>query len=158
MQIRRANTSDHPQIEPLRQERQGLLQQVNPHFSSTPITLAHILADPNAQVWLASEQNQLIGYVICWCCQSPYGQLVDSEFMIDELALDLHHYHHHAADRLLETALGYFQQQQASRPTVYVHVPRFLAVEQAYWRGKQAKILASPVRFTQSPIYEWMQL
>lgn len=154
MQIRRPTNADQQQIEHLRQERESLLKQVNSSFVGSSMNLTQIFTDPNAHVWVAEKHDCLIGYVISWYHNSPYGKLDADTLIIDEIVLDLHHHHQHVAEQLLDTAIKYFGNIQ----TIFIRVPKFFAVEQAFWRAKQAISVDSDIRLTRSHAHEWMKL
>lgn len=157
VQIRSPKNSDKQQIEQLRQEREVLLQQVTPHSNDPHLTLAQILANPNTKVWIAVHDDQVAGYIVSWYKSSPYGELHATDIIIDELVLDIHQYHKQVADQLLQITLDYYK-QTAEIENIYIYVPRYLPVEQAFWRAKHAKPFDTTNYLLQSPSHDWMKL
>jgi GNAT superfamily N-acetyltransferase len=90
-----------------------------------------LIADPNAVVLVAMpDSGTPAGYVI--------GAVDDAQRgLIRDIALDAHRYHAGLGRRLVTTVRGWFADHEAA--PVLVNVPRFHAVEQAFWRALGAR-------------------
>lgn len=142
VQFRLAQHDDLPQIERLRQERWVLLCQSDDRFrQQQPGDIRAWLAAPECDIWVGEKQADgeasalasIVGYVTAWHTTSPYGRLPAEMGLIDELALDAHKYHAGLGRGLVERARHELHARQ--KTTIIACVPRYHAVEGAFWRA-----------------------
>lgn len=153
MNVRPAFPHDTPSLNFLRQERAVLLQQSDPRL--LPPSFAFDSALTDAAVLVGEQDSRLAGYIVGFINSSPLGNLPGGIGYIAELTLDAHRYHG-GLGRILVRALNeWFRGRGANR--VIVHVPRYHAVEQAFWYSVGAKEDPAPL-FVPSPALVWMVL
>lgn len=153
MDIRPALESDSAGVASLRDERTGLLRQSDPRTPAPSVPVATLLE--SAVVLVAVVDARLVGYIAAWVGETPYGVLPADAALIDEIALDAHQYHGGLGRRLLTTV----RQTLAADgiESVWVAVPQYRAVEQAFWRAAGASVVAASP-FEPRPATVWMQL
>lgn len=141
LRFRPAENADIPHIERLRQERWVLLCQSDDRFrQQEPGDIRAWLAQADCDLWVGERlavnddgASAIVGYVTAWHATSPYGDLPADTGLIDELALDAHKYHAGLGRGLVEQArLGLSARQKTY---LIACVPRYHAVEQAFWRA-----------------------
>lgn len=142
VQFRLAQHDDLPHIERLRQERWVLLCQSDGRFRQQQYgDLRAWLTTPECAVWVGETQPKgessasadIVGYLTAWHTISPYGRLPAEMGLIDELALDAHKYHAGLGRGLVERARHELNTRQKTH--IIACVPRYHAVEQAFWRA-----------------------
>lgn len=138
-QFRPAHSADLPAIAHLRAERRALLIQSDRRYHAlTPGDLDAWLADPAALVIVGLDAaGAVLAYATAWTLVSPYGPLPDGLGIIDEWALDAHRYHGGLGRALAATVCGRLRARAGSQ--IAVLVPRYHAVEQAFWRALGAR-------------------
>lgn len=153
MDIRPATFDDTPSLTFLRQERAVLLQQSDMRLKAPMLAFEAALADEHCRLLVGEFDNRIVGYVMGFEECSPLGALPIGIGYIAELTLDAHQYHS-GLGRLLTGAL---RKQMPGVQQFMVHVPRYHAVEQAFWRAMGAKEDPQPI-FARSPALVWMIL
>ena len=168
VQFRLAQHDDLPHIERLRQERWVLLCQSDGRFrQQQPGDIRAWLTSPECDLWVGAKQSEgeasalagIIGYVTAWHTTSPYGRLPDDMGLIDELALDAHQYHAGLGRGLVERARHELNARQKRH--IIACVPRYHAVEQAFWRALGAvewEAEAPTLPLSAPPTSIWMAL
>ncbi len=144
MITRPATQDDQAQIAHLWQERLAILSQSDPRF------LAH-KDDPlpdDARLFVAQTAGKIVGCIAC--------QMRDDYGIVLDVALDAHSYHSGLGRALLSTARDWFGQAQTLNGIV-ARVPRYHAVEQAFWRALGAQNWTEALWET-PPQYVWMML
>jgi len=143
VQIRRANSADIPGLARLWQEKMTVQQQSNRRYRMAPDAAARwsqaaalYLDDPLAAVFVAQRGNELVGYVVLRCEASPPGLLPEQIGKVVDMAVGLHSDQNGLGRRLWDSARSWFTAQSLTR--VEAHVPRFMPVEQAFWRAMGA--------------------
>lgn len=157
VQIRRATLTDLTAIEFLRQERRVLLQQSDPR-----LTVA--LSDPSAAiqslqgcVLVAYHSERMIGYIVGWVDQTPLGPFPSGEGWIAELTLDAHQYHGGLGRALYQALRAWFDQHTIQR--LWLQLPRYHAVEQAFWRSLGAvSVPELPDPLVNTAALVWMRI
>lgn len=153
VRIRTAQEQDLHQVETLWQERQALLSQANPRFRAPDRTLWHdaLQARLNMVFVAVDDEQKIVGYIAGRMPRADAG-------LIDEMALDAHRYHGGVGRTLVRTMRDTFAEMQVSQ--VFVNVPRYHAVEQAFWRslGARKPMLADWMNEHISPEFMWMTL
>lgn len=129
MDIRKATLKDLPGIRHLWREHVTILSQSDPRFTpllATESTWEQQLIQRIEHVYISEKDGKIIGYIA--------GNVDETSSTIDEIALDAHTYHSGLGRSLVKT-------WQAAYPNLQlrVHVPRYHAVEQAFWRALGAK-------------------
>lgn len=152
--IRYPTVDDLPTILALWLERMTIISQSVPHLRRHIPSEADHLAQletwlhlPTAKVICGKQGNRVIGYLV--------ATLQDEMCVIEEMALDAHAYHRGLAKALMNTLQTTFL-QQTPLPIV-IRVPRYYAVEQAFWRAFGARDWTDPTWQIQ-PLYQWMTL
>lgn len=113
-----------------------LLRQSDGRFTppSATVDIAEgWLKNPNCTVFVGVETETVSGYITCWRQHSPYGDLPAGVGIIEELALDAHHYYPGLGRGLVAAARAWFEQHNLTY--LAACVPRYHAVEQAFWRA-----------------------
>jgi hypothetical protein len=150
--FRQANQNDIAQILPLWQEHRVLLRQSDGRFTAPSATTDSAdgwLKHPNCAVFVGVQTAQaetVRGYIT----DVPYGVGI-----IEELALDAHYYHPGLGRGLVKMARTWFAQHNLTHFAACV--PRYHAVEQAFWRALGAhedKQFALPL----PPTLIWMTI
>ncbi|MCU0496592.1 MAG: GNAT family N-acetyltransferase [Anaerolineae bacterium] len=157
VQTRPATLADLAAIEFLRQERRVLLQQSD-HRLTMP------LSDPQAAlqsaygcVLVGQSGERVIGYIVGWVDQTPLGPLPSGQGWIAELTLDAHQYHAGLGRILYQAICAWFDQHAIQRR--WLQLPRYHAVEQAFWRSlgaQEANELPDPLVNTAALV--WMNV
>ncbi len=163
--IRTAGVDDTPSLAFLRQERAVLLRQSDPRLLTTaPLPeFDTLFTAPNCRVLagIATDTDQLAGYAVGWLAPVPTLPLPPQTAWVVELTLDAHRYHGGLGrDLLHDLAVGF---KAAGCTRALMHVPRYHAVEQAFWRGLGAvevnSTAADPLtRLPDHPAQVWMTL
>lgn len=159
MKIRPANPTDPTHLVELWQERAVLLRQADSRIARhTPpreqwlARLSDLLAEPAAAVFVVEDGNQPpFGYIIAKIEQHQPGS--PRLGVIREMALDAHSYHGGAGRALVAQARDWFGPHAVDR--VVALVPRYHAVEQAFWRGLGASEWKDET-WTIPPEFMWM--
>lgn len=152
MFIRRAENDDLSALLALQNERIVLLQQSDARFVPPTLTIEHCLSHVNAHVWVGVDGESVAAYALCWEHHSPYGTLAESQLLFDEMALDAHKYH----AGLGRALVNHIRVMHSPRQLIAA-VPRYHAVEQAFWRALGAKPCSAD-DLKRSPFFEWMCL
>jgi ribosomal protein S18 acetylase RimI-like enzyme len=162
--VRPAGVDDTPFLTFLRQEHTVLLQQSDQRLISlVPTDFASLLDDEAAVVLVAESDNQParpVGYIVGWQGRCPLGMLPPAVGYIAELALDAHRYHGGAGRRLVLALKSDFARRtgiEVADLRIIVPVPRYYAVEQAFWRSLGAVEDPAPL-FDPLPSRVWMKL
>lgn len=122
-----ATPNDQHKLAALQQERAVLIQQANPRATAASQDLQAVLHDPTYVIVLAAQDDHPTGYII--------GQVLDDETaLVHEMALDAHTYHAGLGRTLWQQLAATFTDRQ-----VYIRVPRYFPVEQAFWRSLGAR-------------------
>ncbi|MFW5771765.1 MAG: N-acetyltransferase family protein [Phototrophicaceae bacterium] len=159
MDIRPANPTDPPHLADLWQERAVLLRQADArtarHLPAREEWLARLderMAAATAAVFVIEETGQPpFGYIIAEIeRQQPAGPSLG---IIREMALDAHSYHGGAGRALVAQARDWLAAQSVDR--IVALVPRYHAVEQAFWRGLGASEWKDKT-WTIPPEFMWM--
>lgn len=152
--IQPAEQDDLSSIIALWRERMMIISQSVPqlrsHIPAETDHLAHLqtcLTMPNTALLCAKGQTMTIGYIL--------ATLRDDQCLIAEMALDAHAYHRGLAKALLNAVQTRFM-TTAPMPIV-ICVPRYYAVEQAFWRALGARDWKETTWQT-NPLYQWMRL
>lgn len=152
--IQSPNADDLPTIHALWLERMTIMSQSVPHLRRhIPSETDHLsqlgvwLKMPTAKIICGKQDNRVIGYLV--------ATLHDTLCLIEEMALDAHAYHRGLAKALLNTIQTAFS-QPVPMPII-VRVPRYYAVEQAFWRTLGARDWTDSAWQIQ-PLYQWMKL
>jgi hypothetical protein len=154
--IRPASLNDTASLAFLRQERLVLLQQSDARLTAPTESLPEMLDDPHCQVLVGEREGQVVGYAVGYIRQSPAGMLPADTGLISELTLDAHKYHGGLGRQLYAELRAWLLEQQVQH--IAVRVPRYHAVEQAFWRSLGAiPDDVNPI-LTISPALIWMIL
>jgi len=148
MLIRAAMPADLDAIQHLRSERHELLRQSDARFAPLTESPASWLNDSAARVWVVQVSEQVTAYALVYVGRCPQGALPPDSAALIEMALDAHRYYGGTG-----SALAKYVRQIA--PKLWIAVPRFHAVEQAFWRASGAQ----PCKLdslTLNPAFEWM--
>lgn len=157
MIIRPATLNDTAALMFLRQERLVLLQQSDARLTAPVESLPEMLADPQCRVLVGERDHQVVGYTVGYVRQSPIGVLPAATGLISELTLDAHKYHGGLGRQLYAELRAWLLEQQIQH--ILVRVPRYHAVEQAFWRSLGAEPAEYfNVMVTISPALVWMRL
>jgi len=152
--IQPAEHNDLPSIIALWRERMTIISQSVPHLRShIPDETDHLaylhtcLNLPNTAFICGKQQGEIIGYIL--------GTLRDEHCLIQEMVLDAHAYHRGLAKALVGAIQTRFI---ATAPMpIMICVPRYYAVEQAFWWGFGARDWKETTWQT-NPLYQWMIL
>lgn len=148
--IRAATAADVEAIAHLRTERHELLRQSDRRFVIPADAPESWLEDPHAHILIAEVSQRIVAYGRAYTGQSPLGAVPEHHVMLLEMALDAHRYYGGTGSAMVKTL-------RSLKPTLLVAVPRYHAVEQAFWLALGAK----PCRQTAlllEPALEWMCL
>ncbi|MCU0481421.1 MAG: GNAT family N-acetyltransferase [Anaerolineae bacterium] len=152
--IQSPNVDDLPTILALWSERMTIMSQSLPHLRRHIPSQADHLAQlqtwltlPNVKMICGRRDNRVIGYLV--------AIFQDEVCVIEEMALDAHAYHRGLAKALVTTLQTIFL-QPAPMPMM-IRVPRYYAVEQAFWRAFGARDWTDPT-WQIHPLYQWMIL
>lgn len=159
MLIRPATPPDLPHVERLREERYTLIRQARPNVSPPAYALADCLGDAGAafRVALVEGDARPAGYGIGWRGGALGAHTLPPDHaVIGEVALDMHRYHSGLGRRIVASLCEAFAEWGSIR--VWALVPRWHAVEQAFWRSLGAWVAAPPGVVTRDPDYDWMAL
>ncbi|GAB4312997.1 MAG: hypothetical protein Kow00117_05680 [Phototrophicales bacterium] len=129
MNIRQATQADLPGIRHLWQEYITILSQADARFKPLLQTTAEWearLLERIEHVYICEKDGKIIGYLA--------GDATETLATIDEIALDAHTYHSGLGRALVNA----WYRAHPNLP-LRVHVPRYHAVEQAFWRALGAK-------------------
>lgn len=129
MNTRQATSDDLPGIRHLWREHVVILSQSDPRFK--PLLEAESaweerLIQRIEHVYISEKDGKIIGYIA--------GDADDALATIDEIALDAHTYHSGLGRSLVNA-----WRDVHPNLLIRVHVPRYHAVEQAFWRALGAK-------------------
>lgn len=158
LQIRLATVDDIPRLTALRRERYALLSQADVRFSAylTNSGLAVPAADEsNRRLFVAEENGSIVGYMSAAIRAGNWG-------IIEDIALDSHHYHGGLGRSLLKSARQWLAERDVQK--VLVATPRAHAAEQAFWhalgavRWHQASEDWNATAWTLPPEWIWMAL
>lgn len=143
MNIRRATADDTPSLNFLRQERAVLLQQSDPRLGAFLNTIARTAdfsalltsSQPDSHGLFVGELNpasppRVVGYILGMV---SLQELPTNIGLILDLALDAHQYHAGLGRQLYTQLRAWFSDQPIHR--LWVPIPRYHAVEQAFWRS-----------------------
>lgn len=132
MNLRAATDEDLTQLAYLHEEHHIILSQSDPRFGK----------DDRA-CWIEQTRRRLnSAHHCCFVGEADQGiiagyilahTLADGTGIIDELVLDAHTYHGGLGRRLWYALREWFTQQSVQ--CVRIRVPRYHAVEQAFWRA-----------------------
>lgn len=133
MDVRAAEKQNLPQLLELWEERQVLLQQSDPRFASyvedrngLQQNLFKYLDDNAYTMLVAVHEGQPIGFIV--------GEVgIDNIGKILLMALDAHRYHAGVGRQLYQALRQNLLDRGMTR--IAVIVPRYHAVEQAFWRS-----------------------
>jgi GNAT superfamily N-acetyltransferase len=153
--VRPALPHDTPSLQFLRQERAVLLQQSDPRLIPPAFEIAGAIDDVRASVLVGEQEGRIAGYIVGFIENSPSGILPAGVGYIAELTLDSHKYHGGLGRILVRELNEWFRERGIRR--LIVHVPRYHAVEQAFWHSVGAKEDPMPL-FDRSPALVWMVL
>jgi GNAT superfamily N-acetyltransferase len=153
--VRPALPHDTPSLQFLRQERAVLVQQSDPRLLLPAFEIAAAIEDLHAAVIVGEEDGHIAGYIVGFIKNSPLGTLPTGIGYIAELTLDAHKYHGGLGRVLVRALNEWFRERNVYRKVVYV--PRYHAVEQAFWHSVGAKEDPTPL-FDRSPALVWMVL
>lgn len=119
-----------------------LLRQADPRTPTPPGTPADWLADTACGLIVAAlpVDGRVVGFVAAWHGRWPYGTLPGGLGVIDALALDAHRYHAGLGRGLAYAARDWLNAQGVT--TIRACVPRYHAVEQAFWLALGAQVVA----------------
>lgn len=134
LKLQRAQATHIAQLTALHQEAMTLLAQSDPRFSAqvyTPVNWLSIIEDPNSVLIVGSLDDSVIGY-IHGCVRGNSGQVL-------RLVLDAHRYYGGAGRKLWQELRSKFEEMKVDQ--IYVCVPRYQAVTQAFWRALGARPL-----------------
>ena len=130
---------DLPRLVDLSQERMVVISQSDPRFGSLVIgrdqwlaRIAESVGDAAYAVYVAEEGSALIGYIAGRVVVFPDPPAVRYG-IVDDIALDMHTYHGGLGRELFATVRDWFSEQAIE--LVVIRVPRYHAVEQAFWRS-----------------------
>ena len=134
MKIRSATQFDIPCLTALWEERLLVISQSDPRFSEIQTKrvawlseITRKITEEDSIVYVAGlATNHIVGYITGHMHQDGYG-------VIEEIALDSHAYHAGMGRALLDAMQQWIANQNALR--TIVSVPRYHAVEQAFWRA-----------------------
>ncbi len=125
MIIRPAQPADFDRIRELHEERLVIIHR--------PVDSDRMLYDRlytrDAIVFVGDDGDEIRGFVI--------GRICDGWGVIDEIALDAHHYTGGLGRMMVRQLRERFQQHTIER--MVVRAPRYYAVEQAFWRALGAE-------------------
>ncbi len=148
MLIRVATPADLDAIAHLRTERHELLRQSDARFAPLTDSPSHWLTDSAARVWVVDMGERVVAYALVYVGRCPLGELPPESAALIEMALDAHRYYGGTGSALAKYV-------RESAPTLWVAVPRFHAVEQAFWRAFGAKRCHAD-GLTLNAAFEWM--
>jgi len=138
LNIRPATTDDLPRLRHLWQERRTILNQSDPRFQ--PIdqdqwqkTLQERIENPDAAVFVTLPNETIAGFIS--------GILHHDIGVIDEIAIDAHTYHGGMARTLWAALRDWFETRDVKKHMI--SVPRYHAVEQAFWLALGAKTITN---------------
>lgn len=155
MQIRNAQMEDIPQLHALDEERLILIRQSDPRYDGAIIDFAARLRNPDAAIIIGEHDSRLAGFITAWTAASPYVELTADAALIDAMMLDAHQYHAGLGRQLVRAMRDSFAKQNINH--ISILVPRYHAVEQAFWRALGAnKDPEPPQEPTLSTL--WMRL
>ena len=161
MEVRKAQKNDINRLLDLWEERQILLHQADHRFANyvtdrnvlQTALLRNMDQDANS-VLIAVHDDQQVGFII--------GEITsDRDGKIIVMALDAHKYHAGVGRQLYHAIRAYFESAGVS--FIVAMVPRFHAVEQAFWRsmGGQEFIVTEEMdeeHWKISRVFMWMTL
>jgi ribosomal protein S18 acetylase RimI-like enzyme len=153
LNVRPATLDDTPSLNFLRQERVVLLQQSDSRLTAPTLNFASALHDSHCAVLVGEQEGRIAGYTVGYVEMCPMGALPPGVGYIAELTLDAHRYYGGLGRMLYRALRDWFSQRGVTR--VIVHVPRYHAVEQAFWRSLGAVEDSLPV-FEHVPALVWM--
>lgn len=133
MEIRSATEKDLAQLEALHRERVVLLRQSDPRCDFPVENITTWIENTDCTLYVGDQDGQVVGYIAGWVHHSPFGVLPPDTGLISELTLDAHKYHGGLGRTLFTTLCEWFSDQDIKQ--VVVVVPRYHAVEQAFWRA-----------------------
>ena len=148
MLIRAAVSADLDAITHLRTERHELLRQSDARFAPLTDNPSTWLTDSAARVWVVEVSERIVAYALLYGERCPLGDLPPQSAALIEMALDAHRYYGGTG-----SALAKYVREAA--PTLWVAVPRFHAVEQAFWRAFGAKRCHAD-NLPLNAAFEWM--
>jgi GNAT superfamily N-acetyltransferase len=158
MEIRPAQHSDIAQLNVLYEERRILLAQSDSRMTVVPVDWSQRFSQ--GWVMVAGEENgRIIGYIAGYMINEDQTEdrapATPPTGVIEELALDAHKYHGGLGRQLYQRLRRTFDENGCS--PILVRVPRFHAVEQAFWRSLGAQPHTDHLRkSTASEV--WMRL
>jgi ribosomal protein S18 acetylase RimI-like enzyme len=159
VEIRSATPKDLAQLQALHQERIVLLRQSDPRCDFPVEKVAAWLENTDCTLYVGEQNGEIVGYVVGWVNHSPFGILPPDTGLISELTLDAHKYHGGLGRTLFTTLCEWFSDQDIKQ--VIVIVPRYHAVEQAFWRALGAsETRTQPIEGVQTTVFTplWVDL
>lgn len=160
IELRAAVETDLAQLTVLWQEHRLILSQVDQRFRLTAgddvrwmNMVRDKIKDPHSYFGVAVAGSSVVGYVLGTVTQLPHTQAG----VIEALVLDAHRYYGGLGRRLVVALRTWFEEQAVE--TLFVHVPRLMVVEQAFWRSLGAVEVADgmDVSWLMTPEMMWMQ-
>ena len=139
--IRPATVNDIPAMADLWQSKIVLQQQFDSRFvlavdgvEKWSAAAARWLLETNCVIYVAEQDDKLLGYIIGAIQNTPPGLTPDSIGAITDLTLDVHNPQSSGLGRaLLDMVQAWFIKRGIQH--IVAQVPRRSAVEQAFWRG-----------------------
>ena len=146
MEISDAAPDDLPRLADLWQERMTIIAQNASRFSPgtdhRTLWTQFMRARMSDVTWaiFVAKSPEPVGYIIGRIGDPP--DLTAStpgtrRGIIEDIALDVHSYHSGLGRRLYAALCAWFEGRGVGR--IFVHAPRYYAVEQAFWRGLGAR-------------------
>ncbi|MEQ8677582.1 MAG: hypothetical protein RLP44_13705 [Aggregatilineales bacterium] len=133
MDVRKAQKKDISRLLDLWEERQVLLQQADRRFADQVIdrkgleaSLLYFMDRDTDSVLVAVQDDQQVGFIVGEITATGIGK-------ISVMALDAHKYYAGVGRQLYYALKANFEEASVTR--VVAIVPRFHAVEQAFWRS-----------------------
>ena len=134
MKIQQANPTHINQLASLYQEAMTLLAQSDQRLSAQvnkPMDWRAIMDDAQSALFIGEAEAAVIGFI--------HGQIKAENGLMLSLVLDAHRYHGGIGRQLWQTLRTWFEEQGVTH--IYLCVPRYQAVTQAFWRSLGAKTL-----------------
>ena len=133
MDVRKVQKDDITQLLDLWEERQVLLQQADPRFAihvldrqGLEASLLNYMDHDAIRILVAVQDDQQVGFIVGEITAIGIGK-------ISVMALDAHKYYAGVGRQLYYALKANFEEASVTR--VVAIVPRFHAVEQAFWRS-----------------------
>ena len=135
--IRQAREEDMVELLRLRHERNAVYLKDNGYSEAAEESWKNVmmvwLKDGHARILVAEDGDHLLGYMIGWVRENLPQLPPEKVGMIVEMTVDGHNKQGGVGTALLDEMKTWFKAQHITE--IEVRVPRFQAIEQAFWRS-----------------------